>query len=270
MIQPLISLALWAAAHSAAALPVTAVEALPAPDSAPVLQDPVAKPEPKWTGSVTVGGVLTTGNSETRQGNAEASAEYRREKDRFSLGFLWTYAEERNSTPDWNLTDRKTGGRFQYDYFLSEKTYLLAQVSGENDHQAAVELRTTIGVGAGHQFLENETWKFAAEAGLTAVDNDYAEVTGVASSDTSYVAARLAANTDWNCSKSWTFTHRLALVPSLEDSNDFNAHSELAAKLTLTENMLAQLLWVLDYDKSPATGKDTTDNRYLLSVGWKF
>jgi hypothetical protein len=34
--------------------------------------------------------------------------------------------------------------------------------------------------------------------------------------------------------------------------------------------MFAQLAWVWDYDSTPSPGRDRSDNRYVLSVGWKF
>ena len=262
MIQPFLTVAMWTAVHGAATLPLPTVERpLPLQDAAVA----TAAPAPKWTGSVTFGGLVTTGNSETRNANAVADAEYRREKDRFSLGFLWTYAQEKNTTADWLLTDRRTGGRAKYDYFLSEKTYLLAQASAENDYQADLELRTTIGVGAGRQFLEDDTWKLSAEAGVSSVDESY-----YSSSDNNYIAARVSLKADWNYSKRWTFSELLTVLPSLESTDDVNAHSELGAKLTLTENMLAQLMWTCDYDNTPAAGKDRVDQRYLITVGWKF
>mgnify|MGYP001592736099 CR=1 FL=1 len=260
MIHSLLSLALWSAVHAA---PVTTS----AIDSTVLAQAPAAdaKPAPAWTGSVTFGGILTDGNSETRQANATADAEKRRESDRLTLGFLWTYSEERNTSANWNLTDRKTAGRAKYDYFLSEKSYLLAQLSAENDRQADLKLRTTIGVGAGRQFVETEEWKVSAEAGVSSFDEDFN-----VSPDANYMSARAAYNAAWNYSKSVTFSHTAEVFPSLEDSEDVSGRSDLRATMSLTESMLAQFQWVMDYDNTPAGGKDRVDNRYVVSIGWKF
>jgi len=193
------------------------------------LQDPAPPPtEPKWTGSVTAGGTLTTGNSETRAGNATADAELRREKDRFTLGFLWNYADEKNTTPDWNLTDRRTSAKAKYDYFLSEKSYLLAQTSAEADEAADLDLRTTFGVGAGRQFREEEDFKLSGEIGLSYFIEEFETI------DDEYLAARAAENVDWKIDERWNVLNTTEVFPSLEDSEDVYVKVDTRAKLTVT------------------------------------
>jgi putative salt-induced outer membrane protein len=269
------SLALIALAASLAADAGASADAPPhvatllsEPVVARLTQDPAAAPEkkePEWTGSVTVGAIATTGNSETRTANATADAVLDRGKDRFTLGFLWVYADEKNTTSDWTLTDRKTSGRGKYDYFLTEKTYAWGALSAENDELSDLKLRLTVAAGLGRQFVDTERWKFAGEAGLSYVDEDYDQ-----SEDADYVGARLALNTSHEHDERWSFAHTLEAFPSLEDQDDVYGRSDLRIKLTFTESMLAQLQWVADYDNTPASGKERLDHRYILSVGWKF
>ncbi len=113
------------------------------------------------------------------------------------------------------------------------------------------------------------------DTGLTGVGFAYAlQGTGrglyYTATDDSYVAARLAANTFYAPNKTWTIQHTLELFPSVEDTDDFYGRSDLKASATLSENMLAQVQWIMDYDNTPPTGNDRIDNRYLLSIGWKF
>lgn len=226
-------------------------------------QDP-APEAPRWKGSVTVGGTLTTGNSETRAGNATADAELRRKKDRFTLGFLWVYGEEKNTTGDWNLTDRRTSGRGKYDYFLTEKTYLLAQASAEADEKSSLDLRTTLGVGAGRQFVETERLAFSGELGVAYVDEEY-ETT-----ESDYFAGRAAYTGRWTVNKTFSLSQIGEVYPSIEDQDDITAKLDTRLAATFTESMVGQLQWILDYDNTPAPGADRLDHRLLLSVGWKF
>lgn len=250
-------------ASRAATIEATARELFAdAPQNPPPAAAPAA---PKWTGSITAGGIYTSGNSETRTANASADAEYKREKDRTTLGFLWIYSDEKNSSPNWTLTDRKTSARAKYDYFFTPKTYGLAQASADNDHQADLDLRTTVGIGAGHQFADGETWKFSGEAGLTDFTEDFGS-----SPDDDYIAARAAYNAVWKPNKMWEFGQTLEAFPSLENADDFYGHLDTRAKATLTESMFGQLQWIVDYDNTPAAGKERTDHRVLISVGWKF
>lgn len=266
MLHSILPLALWLAANAASNTP----DALALP-AGTLSQDPAVaaadKPKPKWTGSVSAGIQATTGNSETRQANVTADAQLQREKDRITLGFLWVYGDNKNNPAnDWVLVDRKTFGRAKYDYFFTPKTYGYGMTTAEGDLLQDISLRWTAGAGVGHQYLDNETWKFGVEAGVTYLDTDYRTAASV---DTEDVAARLASNAAYKLSESWSFLHTLEAYPSLEDKDDFYGRSDLRVAAVLTENMLLSVQWVVDYDNTPAQ-PERVDQRYLLSLGWKF
>jgi putative salt-induced outer membrane protein YdiY len=262
MFQPFVQLALLAAAHAAEAAP-----SVPSFVAEPIVQDAAPAPAaPAWTGNISAGFVMTDGNSEMRQANASADATLKRENDAFTLGFLWVYAENNNApNTDWTLTDRKTFGRGKYDYFFAEKTYAYGLATAENDLLQDISLRWTAGAGLGHQYLDTDTWKFAVEAGLAFLDTDYKNAT-----DTDDLTVRGSTNTAYKASDTWSFAHILEAYPSVEDAEDVYGRSQLTADAKLSENMLASFKWVLDYDNTPVPGNDRVDNRYLLSVGWKF
>jgi putative salt-induced outer membrane protein YdiY len=235
-----------------AAHPLRLTESLTAltAQDAPAAEEPK---EPEWTGSVTVGAKITTGNSETRGANATADAELRREHDRISLGFLWLFDENSNNATDtWTLTDRKTTGKAQYDYFFSKKTYGFAKGQWENDHTAAVDLRQTYAVGLGRQIKESETFKLNGELGVAWVDEDFQ-----GSAD------------DWIISKTWSLAQNAEAYPSLEDSDDIYTKLDTRLKAAFGESMFGQLQWLYDWNNSPAAGKERSDHQLLLSIGWK-
>lgn len=265
MLHSIVPLALWLAASAASTQPEAA-----SLFTAPAVQDAAAAPaktEPKWTGAINAGLLLTTGNSETRQANVSADAQLQREKDRITLGFLWLYADNKNSTPDWLLTDRKTFGRAKYDYFFSPKTYAYGMGTAEGDLLQDISLRWTAGVGAGHQYLDNDTWKFGVEAGVTQIDTEYRSAGIDSTSDTS---ARIASNAAYKMNERWSFAHTLEAYPSLEEVDDFYGRSDFRVAAALSTSMLVSLQWVVDYDNTPAAGRERVDQRYLLSLGWKF
>lgn len=268
MLQSIVPLALWFAANAVSTRPDAAGLI-----AAPVLQDPaaaaVAPAPPKWTGAVNAGFQATTGNSQTRQANAAANAELKREKDRITLGFLWVYGDNKNDpvTNDWTLVDRKTFGRAKYDYFFTPKTYAYGMGTAEGDLLQDIALRWNAGAGVGHQYLDNDTWKFGVEAGLTQIETDYRSA-GIDS--TSDLSARVATNTAYKMNETWALAHVLEAYPSLEETDDFYGRSDFRANASLTKNMVLSLQWVVDYDNTPAAGNDRVDQRYLLSLGWKF
>ena len=239
-----------------AALPVPSVETVAAP-----LQAAAAPVEPKWTGAVALGATYSDGNTDRRTASATGDAEYRRERDRITLGVLWNYADESRV-----LSDRKTQARAKYDYFFTKKFYGLAQASGEADYAAAIDLRTTIGVGLGYQFAESETWKLNGEVGLSYVDADYFGTVD----DDSYTAARAAYSWDWKPNDKYNVSQMAEIFPSLEDGDDVNARVDTKGRMNLTAKMFAQIQWLYQWDNTPATGKVRNDNLVVFGLGWSF
>lgn len=243
---------------------------VPAPESAPPelaavpLQDDAAAAEEEkldvWTGAVNVSGSFTDGNTDIQRASVGADATRKSEGDRWTLGFLWSWAEE-----DGDVTQRRTRGAAQYDYFLTEKSYLLAQASAENDSEAGLDLRWIAGVGYGRQFRDDDKWKLSGEAGLSYFSEEFDDGT-----DSEYLAARLAYGAEWHLSETWSFAQDGEAYPSLEDKEDIYTRLDTRAQAKLTESMVGQLQWVWDWDNTPAAGKERSDHLVLLGVGWTF
>lgn len=224
----------------------------------PLIQD--EEPVEGWTGSLAAGGMIRSGNNKTRTANASVDAGWRRDNNRVTLVGLWSYQDDNRV-----VTQRKLYGSAKYDRFLSENTFAYGQTLGDSDKEAGLDLRLTLGGGLGRQFVDDETWKFSAEGGLSGVSEDFQT-----SGKNEYLAARLAYSAAYNHSETWAFEQDAQAYPSLENADDIYARLDTRAKLTLTQNMFAQLQWVMDYDNTPDTGKERIDHLFALSVGWSF
>ncbi|MEM7204261.1 MAG: DUF481 domain-containing protein [Planctomycetota bacterium] len=221
--------------------------------------------EAAWTGSINLGLQLTDGNSERRSANASADAERRTKQDRISAKGAWNYSQER-STGDWNLTQRRLSGDLQYDYFLSDRLYLLAQTGAIGDTLANLDLRYTAGVGLGYQWLDGPPISFSTEAGVSYFSEHYRD----GSPDMDTVAFRGAYSLVWEFNDDLKFLQDVVAFPGLEEIDDIYVTKDSRLQVSLTEAMFAQLQWLLNYDNTPAPGRERLDNLYLLSVGWSF
>ncbi|MBK8974478.1 MAG: DUF481 domain-containing protein [Planctomycetes bacterium] len=223
------------------------------------------RPPVQWVGSVNVGAMLSTGNTERRSVSAGAEATRRSEIDRIRLRGTWDYAEEKSGGGDWNLTQRRLFGEAKYDYFLSDRMYALAQLSGENDEIADLQLRLTAGAGVGYLWADSDDLTWSTEAGLSYVDENRG-----GGADSNYVAARIASSLRWLLATDTTLLQDTEIFPSLEDQNDFYARLDTRLRTTLMGDLFAQLQWIFDYDNTPAPGRERQDHRLLLSIGWTF
>ena len=238
----------------------TAVTPLSLTPAAELVEDkPVYE---KWTGSVSLGGSYSDGNTKKRTGAASINAEYRAdESNRYSVGFIWNYSEDSGA-----LSQRQTQARAQWDHFFSKRFYGLVQGSLENDFQQTLDLRSTIGAGAGYQFYDDAEFKLAGELGLAYNDEDYRN----SSDDKHFLSARVAEKWDWVVNEKVSLSQVGELFPSLENSQDIYARVDTKAKVSLTAKMFAQLEWLYQWNNNPASGKVRSDNLVLLGVGWSF
>lgn len=234
--------------------------------------NPPAKPEPTWDGSVKLNALWTDGNTDRRTVGAAFDASMRREIDRISVDAAWDYSEDKDGDPtsatfrDWRLNQRRTGAGIKYDYFLSKRWYVLATVSVLGDTQADLDLRFTGGAGLGYTWIEDARTNFVTEAGLSYVNENYRS--GAPSVD--YLAARFAYKLTHAFTDTTKLVHGVEAFPSTEDADDMYLQAKTEIVTSLTDSMIASLGHVLDYDNTPAPGRDRVDNRVMLSVGWSF
>ncbi|MBL8731354.1 MAG: DUF481 domain-containing protein [Planctomycetes bacterium] len=229
--------------------------------------NPPAKPEPAWTGSITLNGLLTDGNTERRAVGAALDASRRTEIDRISFDAAWDYSEDRNKTTNaWTLNQRRAGGGLKYDYFLSKRWYSLATARVLGDTLADINLRFTGGVGLGYTIIDNGTTGLTFEAGLSYFNENYRSNTP--SQD--YMAARVAYKLTHQLSDKTKLVHGVEAFPSVEDSRDVYLQAKTEITTSLTASMIASLAHVMDWDNTPSPGLDRADHRIVLSVGWSF
>lgn len=231
-----------------------------------LVQEGEAEDAPRWTGSVALSVISTTGNTETDAFNADAGAELRRDVDRYTAKAYFNYGSEKDDGTS-NLTSRKGGASLKYDYFVNEDetTYVFANGGGEFDALAKLDLRAQVGGGVGYQFWETDESKLSGEIGLNLFKEEFA-----GGAEDEYAALRLAATSFEQLSDDLTWTTSAELYPSVEESDDIYGKLDTKFALSLTEAMFTSAQLVVDYDNTPAAGADRVDQRLVLSLGWSF
>ena len=229
---------------------------------APLQEEEAEVETPKWTGSLALGANWSGGNTRTEGVNGTFDTVYRRANDRTTLGAFSAYSKNRIHEV---INEERYGARAQYDYFISEKTYALVQTSYDVDAVASLRSRVTAGAGLGRQFREDETLKLSGEAGLTWKDEEFPH--GQGGDD---ITLRLAYDVTWIPNEQWELSQSVSVLPVLDDFADVYTLADTRVKATITGSMFGQLQYLLENDETPAAGKQRTDHRVLLAVGWSF
>ncbi|MDP6762490.1 MAG: DUF481 domain-containing protein [Planctomycetota bacterium] len=220
---------------------------------------------PSWTGGVTLGLFDASGNTERSSANLTADAERRREGDRTTFGAWWSWAEEENDEGNSSVSERRVGGKAQYDHFFSDETYAYGNGTAEGDHKANLDLRWTVGAGYGRQLRESDELKVSAEVGLSWFNEDFGSAPG-----DEYATVRAAYDVTWVPREKWTLSQGAEVFPSIEEADDVYTKMDSRVRYDVSGSMYAQLQWVWDWDNTPAAGLERSDHRLFVTVGWTF
>jgi putative salt-induced outer membrane protein YdiY len=243
-----------------------AVEAGPERDKVTVGFDSIAalNPPPKkpvtWKGNITIGGNRQDGNSDTLNISAGGLATRRTEKDRFRINVLYNLAEDSGKR-----TAENTYGQLKYDYFLNPKWYLYLNVDMLSDGFKDINLRTSVGPGAGYQFWEEEDRALSLEAGVsyTSEDHDLGE-------DKDWVTARLGADFLYRLFDRIIFTDQFVIYPSLDVVGEYTLRNDAALVTDIWAGWALRLnnIWERKSDPGPDLKKD--DFTWIVGMQYSF
>lgn len=225
--------------------------------------EPAAEDEgPKWTGAFALGATITDGNTEVISASSTFDTQRESDQDRHTISAFWNFQEDRAAG---DVLQRKIGANYKYDYFVTEKMYYLGAITAEQDEQAMVDLRWSIGAGVGYQWRNEPKFSFNTEAGLSYFSEEFAD-----GSDNDYLAVRLAYDLGYDISETTRFEQTMFVLPSVEDIDDVYGKLDSRIKFDITETMFAQIQWVFDYDNTPAPGAEPRDHLVQIGVGWSW
>ena len=217
-------------------------------------------PAISYKASVTAGGSVNTGNTDSKAGNASAKFEARSKRHRFSLGAKHNYAED-----DDELTARKSTGSLKYDFFLTQKLYIYAQALFERDDMQDINLRSAMGPGLGYQFLDSQRASLFAEVGVSYFNEDYDE-----GEDQHYTSGRWSVGFDYELlPERVKFFHFHEGYHSLQESGSYYLRSEQGFRFLLIGNLFANIEVDYDYNNKPLAGKDKSDTTYIFGLAYE-
>lgn len=248
------------------------VQTAPAPGALP---EPVAIADisvinptpPAWTGSLSLSGLLTTGNSETEQLGFRGALSKRWPDDRLTFGAEYSFGRQEDpSTGEKSTTIDYAMGLAKYDHFFTKRFYGYLSTKAERDAVAELEVRLAPGAGVGYQWFERPTFNLSTEAGLVWVYENFKR-TGTRE----FFGPRLAYSVDWTPIHLLLLYHKLEYMPSFEDlGGDYLVNIDAGARLTMWKGLFTELRYEFRYDSTPASGRHRTDQRYILGAGWAF
>jgi putative salt-induced outer membrane protein YdiY len=155
---------------------------------------------------------------------------------------------------------------FKYDRFMTSRLFLNASTTLTNDPFRDLDLRTALGAGVGYQVLETGRVTLTADAGLGYVNENFAS-----QADDRYAAARESAslNASLMPGRAELFHLHDLYVGVTGDGNLF-VKMQNGVRLALMAGFVMTVRHDLDYDRSPAIGRKSSDRAFSLTLGYRF
>jgi len=223
-------------------------------------------PEPVKTVKITAraNASVTSERGNTKSDNYYFDGEFvaRTKKNRYTIG-----GELTKEKADGVTTSQSWVAYGNYSHFLNEKWYLYADTLSEHDEFKDLDLRTTLGAGAGYQIFETPLLNLSISAGLAMVDENYD-----LAEDNDYSAGQWGVNYDQYFFKKFVqLFHVNTGFISLEDSNDWFIKTRTGLRIPLYKGLTATLQYNYDWDNQPSAAAETEeDTKLIFLLGYEF
>jgi len=212
-----------------------------------------------FSGRANLGLTANRGNTDTDQLFYDAEAVARSLKNRFTIGATGVNAKDEGED-----TTRNNRAYMQYDHFLTEQWYGYANTDFQEDKFADLNLRTTLGVGAGYQFFDSTQRSLSLEAGPSYVNEDYKTA-----EDDSFTAARWGLQYRENLfGDALQFFHNNEGIVSVEDTDDMIFRAQTGVRFPVIEHLSGTIQYNIDWQNTPPDGFDSTDSGVIVSMGY--
>ncbi|MBM4207819.1 MAG: DUF481 domain-containing protein [Gammaproteobacteria bacterium] len=235
-----------------------------------------------FSGSANFGGALAGGNTERQSYHADAGILVRGRDDKVTLGGQYNYGDNTDNpnTPQaQNILNARNWQLYgTYAHYFTPKWYGYANGLFTNDRLQDIRLRSAFGIGAGYQFFESEDLNLSVEAGPAYQNLDFYDAAWNCNAlrvtnpnacapleDRSGIAGRWAVNYDqfvWNKTVQLFHSHE-GLV-----ADDLFIRSRTGFRVPIWNGIQFTNEIQVDYLSKPAPGKQSTDTRYLFSIGY--
>jgi putative salt-induced outer membrane protein YdiY len=208
-------------------------------------------------------------NITSERGNTDSDNYYfdgeflaRTEKNRYKIG-----GELSKEDSDGTTTSQNWLAYGNYSHFLNEKWYLYADTLFEHDEFKDLNLRSTLGAGAGYQVFETPLLNLFISAGVAMVDKNFD-----VAEDNDYSAGQWSVNYDqYFFEKFVQLFHVHTGFVSLEDANDWFLKTRTGLRFPLYKGLTATLQYNFDWDNQPSEAAEKEeDTKFIFLLGYEF
>jgi putative salt-induced outer membrane protein len=217
-----------------------------------------------WTGELFAGYTYVSGNTDKKAANFAMNLVKKLVKAEFSVKGNMNYSEANNKM-DGQTWDGLV--KYTHDFGVDDRWFSVYQVLVDHDYFSDVKYRITPSVGVGYHIARSEDFIWDVDAGLgyritrhrvnTAADDE--ALTAIAHT---FLKKRVFTKA--------SLSEDVTVYPGLKADSGIVLRSETAFSNPLSAKLDLELKYIVDYNSQPATGKSTTDKKFVAGIKYKF
>lgn len=231
----------------------------------------VPKERNYWTGKVSLGGNIRSGNSDQTDVNVMLNAKRQTVEDRIELGYIGNY-----SVADSVETTNNHHANAVWDRFVSDKLFM-RPVFGQYDRDPFQNIahRYTVGTGVGYQLIDTAKTEWSVFTGPAFQRTRFIDVQPGESLDESTPALSAGTNFKTKLNSKVEFTYGYQFQFTNEAAGQYNHHMIGSFDLDFIKHLDLQVSLIWDRTAKPKTNADGTtpdpnDLQLILGVGYDF
>jgi putative salt-induced outer membrane protein YdiY len=224
--------------------------------------NPVQKPPVKIKFRANAGFKQERGNNDSDDLYLDGEFSARTKKNRFTAGGDLTKEKDDGET---NTEHWRAHGK--YSQFLTEKFFLYGLTLFEHDKFADLDLRSTLGGGAGYQFFESETLNLYIGGGPGYVNEDFIEA-----EDKDFGVGQWVISYDqFFFGKTFQLFHNQNGYVQLSNSSNWLIKTRQGIRIPIYMGFTTTIQYNYEYDNEPSEDADEKwDSKLLFLLGYEF
>jgi putative salt-induced outer membrane protein len=210
-----------------------------------------------WSGKATVGGYLTTGNSDTAGGSAVIDL------NREGLRWRQKFHAQADYQSNDDITVREHYlASYEPNYKIDDRAYIYGAAQYESDRFLGYDNRYSTSIGAGYSLLKTARTKLNLELGPA---YRYTEFTDQVTQ--SAIAARGTVDFSWRLTSGLSVS-QIASAYVQQDNSTVSGTTAVTAKLI--GPLSASLSYNVQYESTPPAGSVSTDTTSRAALVYSF
>jgi hypothetical protein len=220
--------------------------------------NPLIQPSVIYVGNLTGGYSQTTGNSHLRNASLLGELVARGDLLRLTMNVRYVYGDDKGS-----LITRNARGTIKLDFFITKRFFWFTSAYFENDVFQDLKLRTALASGPGYQWVDRGDYEGISKD-MTLYTEDFNT-----EPDKSSLRARISVKWNWPIFEdAITVYHFSEFFPSLQNMSDVFFTMDNGVRFKIWKGFVSSFQITTRYNSQPAPGTVSTDNLYLITLGY--